>query len=342
MKIIIDAMGGDNSPIEIVKGSVDAVNEFNIEVLLVGKEDVIKNELLKYKYEKGKIEILNAEDVITNDDDPAIAIRRKKNSSMVVGCKALADGLGDGFISAGSTGALLASGIFIVKRIDGIERAALTVLYPTLTGFSLLLDAGANVDCKPEYLNQFALMGSIYMEKVMGITSPRIGLVNIGGEKGKGNILTKETYEIIEKSSLNFTGNIEARELPNGVVDVIVSDGFAGNIVLKLTEGMAISMFTLLKKEFTRNIRTKIGALLLKPELKNIKSRMDYREYGGAPLLGIKKPIVKAHGSSDAFAIKNAIKQMIKFVDKDVINIIQENMHILVNNNILEGDNNDF
>ena len=329
MKIIIDAMGGDNGPIEIVKGSVDAVNEYGIEVVLVGKENTIKHELEKYEYEKDKIGILNAEEIITNDDDPAVAIRRKKNSSMVVGCKALSDGLGDGFISAGSTGALLASGLFIVKRIDGIDRAALTVLYPTLTGFSLLLDAGANVDCKPEYLNQFALMGSLYMEKVMGITSPKVGLVNIGAEKGKGNILTKETYDMIENSDLNFTGNVEARDLPNGVVDVIVSDGFAGNIVLKLTEGMAISIFSILKAEFTKNIRTKIGAMLLKPELRNIKSRMDYREYGGAPLLGIKKPIVKAHGSSDAYAIKNAINQMIKFVDKDVINIIQENMYII-------------
>lgn len=328
MKIIIDAMSGDNGPIEVIKGTIDAVKEYDINVILVGKEDIIKNELKKYDYSKEKVEILHADDIITNEDDPATAIRRKKDSSMVVGCKALADGIGDGFVSAGSTGALLASGLFIVKRIEGIDRAALTVIYPTLRGFSLLVDAGANVDCKPEYLHQFALMGSVYMEKVMGISSPTIGLVNIGTEKAKGNTLTKETYEILEKSDLNFKGNVEARELPRGAVDVIVSDGFAGNIILKLTEGMAISIFSILKDEFTKNLKTKLGAMLLKPELKNIKGRMDYREYGGAPLLGTKKPMVKAHGSSDAYAIKNAIKQLKIFIEKDVIKIIENNMDV--------------
>ena len=213
---------------------------------------------------------------------------------MVVATKALSSGLGDGYISAGSTGALLASGIFIVKRIEGIHRSPLSVLYPTLKGFSLLLDAGANVDCKPEYLYQFALMGSIYMEKVMGKSNPTIGLLNIGTEKGKGNILSKDSYTILEQSNLNFVGNVEGRDLPTGIADVIVTDGFAGNIALKLTEGMAISIFSLLKEELMKNTRTKLGAALLKPELKNLKNRMDYREYGGAPLLGLKKPVVKA------------------------------------------------
>lgn len=338
MKIIVDAMGGDNAPVEIVRGTIDAVNEYGINAILVGKSNVIEIELEKYDYAKEKVEIINADDVITNDDNPAMAIRRKKNSSMVVGSKALVDGLGDGFLSAGSTGALLASGMFIIKRIDGIDRAALSVMYPTLKGFSLLLDAGANVDCKPEYLHQFALMGSIYMEHVMGINSPTVGLVNIGEEKGKGNLLSKETYELIEKSNLNFKGNIEARELPNGDVDIIVADGFVGNIVLKLTEGMAMSIFSILKEEFTKNFKTKISAGLLKPELRNIKGRMDYREHGGAPLLGLKKPVVKAHGSSDALAIKNAIRQLIKFIDKDVIKIIEDNKHLLNNN--LEVDDN--
>jgi len=329
MKIIVDAMGGDHGPIEVVKGAIEAVNEYGISIVLVGNEDMILNELDKYSYSKENVEVLKANDIITNDDDPAIAIRRKKDSSMVVGAKALSEGLGDGFISAGSTGALLAAGIFIVKRIEGIDRAGLSVLYPTLKGFSLLVDAGANVDCKAEYLYQFALMGSIYMEKVMDVNSPTIGLVNIGSEKGKGNTLSKETYDIIEQSHLNFVGNIEARDLPNGVVDVMVADGFVGNIILKLTEGMAISIFSILKDEFTKNLRTKLGATILKPELKNIKGRMDYREYGGAPLLGTKKPIVKAHGSSDAYAIKNGINQLIRFVDNDVIKLIQENIHIV-------------
>lgn len=341
MRIIVDAMGGDKGPVETVKGSIDAVKEYGIDIILVGKKDIIEGELRKYNYPLEKIDILNADDIITNEDDPAIAIRRKKDSSMVVGCKALADGLGDGFISAGSTGALLASGLFIVKRIDGIDRAALTVLYPTLKGVSLLVDAGANVDCKPEYLNQFAMMGSIYLEKVIGINSPSIGLVNIGAEKGKGNSLTKETYDLLEETNLNFIGNVEARELPYGTVDVIVADGFVGNIILKLTEGMAMSIFSILKDEFTKNLKTKTGALLLKPELKNIKGRLDYREYGGAPLLGTKKPIVKAHGSSDAYAIKNGINQLRKFIEKDVIKIIEENINLQINNN-LEVDNDDI
>lgn len=331
MKIIVDAMGGDKGPVEMIKGTIDAVNEYGVNVILVGKEDIIENELKKYDYPKDKIEILGANDIITNEDDPAMAIRRKKDSSMVVGCKALADGIGDGFISAGSTGALLASGIFIVKRIEGIDRAAISVIYPTMNGFSLLLDAGANVDCRPEYLYQFALMGSVYMEKVMGVQSPSVGLINIGVEEGKGNLLSKETYEILRKSKLNFKGNIEARDLPSGTVDIIVSDGFVGNVILKLTEGMAISIFSILKEEFIKNSRTKIGASLLKPELKNIKAKMDYREQGGAPLLGTRKPMVKAHGSSDAFAMKNAINQLRKFIEKDVIKIIEDNMHVLDN-----------
>lgn len=332
MKIIIDAMGGDLGPLEMVKGSIDAVKDLGINIILVGNEDIIKNELIKYTFPEEKVEILNANDIITNDEDPSLAIRRKKDSSMVVGSKALADGLGDGFISAGSTGALLASGIFIVKRISGIHRSPLSVLYPTLKGFSLLLDAGANVDCKPEYLYQFALMGSIYMEKVMGKNKPTIGLLNIGTEKGKGNILSKDTYALLEESQLNFIGNIEGRDLPAGVADVIVTDGFAGNIALKLTEGMAISIFSLLKEELMKNTRTKLGAALLKPELKKMKNRMDYREYGGAPLLGIKRPVVKAHGSSDAYAIKNGIKQLVKFVENDVIKVIEDNIHIENNN----------
>lgn len=326
MRIIVDGMGGDNAPIEIVKGCVDAVNEFSIEALIVGKEDLIKKELSKYKYPIDKIDILDAIDVISNDDDPAIAIRRKKDSSMVVGLKALTEGLGDGFISAGSTGALLAGGLFIVKRIPGIDRAALSSVYPTSKGISLLVDAGANVDCKPEYLKQFGVMGSIYMEHVMGKVSPRVGLVNIGTEEGKGNQLVKESYNLLKNENINFIGNVEGRSLPLGDVDVILADGFVGNVILKLTEGMAISIFDHLKEAFLANSKTKLGALLLKPQIKLLKSKMDYREYGGAPLLGTKQPIVKCHGSSDAYAFKNGIKQLIKFIEKDVINIIEENI----------------
>lgn len=328
MKIIVDAMGGDNAPSEIVKGVIDAVKEYDIEVILVGLEDSINKELKKYNYPEEKVEVLNADQIITNEDDPAVAIRRKKDSSIVVAARALSEGKADGLISAGSTGALLATGLFIVKRIDGIDRAALTVVYPALNKLSLLVDAGANVDSKPEYLYQFALMGSIYMENVLGIESPTVGLVNIGSEKGKGNQLTKATYDLLEKSNLNFVGNVEARDLPDGKVDVIVCDGFVGNIVLKLTEGMASSIFSILKKEFTKDLKSKIGASILSPALKNIKIKMDYREYGGAPLLGTKKPMFKAHGSSDAYAMKNGIGQLVKFIDNDVISVIEENIAI--------------
>ena len=328
MKIIVDAMGGDNAPSEIVKGTVEAVIEYNIDVILIGKENMINDELKKYDYPNEKIEVINADEIITNEDDPAVAIRRKKDASIVVASRTLNEGKAQGLISAGSTGALLASGLFIVKRIDGIDRAALTVVYPALNKLSLLVDAGANVDSKPEYLYQFALMGSIYMEKVLGIKNPTVGLVNIGSEKGKGNLLTKQTYELLEKSNLNFVGNVEARDLPEGKVDVIVCDGFVGNIILKLTEGMASSIFSVLKEEFTKDFKSKIGASILSPALKNIKSKMDYREYGGAPLLGTKKPMFKAHGSSDAFAIKNGIGQLIKFIENDVINVIEKNIEL--------------
>lgn len=326
MKIIVDAMGGDNAPHEIISGTIDAIKEYNIDVIFVGKEDIINDELDKYSYPKNKVEVLNATEVIENDDDPASAIRRKKDSSIVVASKALEQGLGDGLISAGSTGALLSAGIFIIKRIKGIDRAALTVVYPTLHKLSLLVDAGANVDCKPEYLYQFGIMGSIYIEKVIGRNNPTVALINIGDEKNKGNQLVKDSYNLLEGSNLNFVGNIEARELPTGKVDVIVCDGFVGNVVLKLTEGMASAIFSILKEEFTKDIKSKIGASILSPSIKNIKKRMDSREYGGAPLLGIKKPMVKAHGNSDAYAIKNGINQLIKFVEKDVISIIEKNM----------------
>ena len=239
MRIIVDGMGGDNAPTEIVKGSIDALNEYGIDLLIVGDENKIREELAKYSYSEDRVEVLHADDIISNDDDPALAIRRKKNSSLVVGLNALTDGKGDGFVSAGSTGALLAGGMLIVKRIKGIDRAALTSVYPTRNGLALLVDAGANTDSKAEYLRQFALMGSIYMEKVMGIENPKVGLANIGTEEGKGNELTKEAYSLLKNSNINFIGNIEGRTMPLGDADVIVADGFVGNMILKVTEGVA-------------------------------------------------------------------------------------------------------
>ncbi len=326
MKIIVDSMGSDKGPQEIIKGAVDGINEFGVEIILVGEENIIKRELSKYTYPKNSIEIINAEETISNEDEPVLAIRRKKNSSMVLGLEALANGQGDGFVSTGNTGALLAGGLFIVKRIEGVERAALATVYPTKKGISFILDVGANVDSKPEYLMQFATMGSIYGEKVLGIKSPTVGLANIGVEEGKGNILVRESYELLSNSNLNFIGNVEIRDIPEGIVDIIVCDGFVGNVILKLTEGMAITMFSTLKEEFASSFKSKIGALMLKAQLKSFKNRLDYREYGGAPLLGLKKPVVKAHGSSDAFAIKNAIRQVKTFSDNNVISIIEEDI----------------
>lgn len=324
MKIIVDGMGGDRGPEEIVKGCIDAINEFGINIVIVGKKEIIEAELIKYKFSEDLIDIIEANEVISNEEEPTIAIRRKKNSSLVIGLKALVDGKGDGFISAGSTGALLAGGLFIVKRIKGIERAPLASIYPTTKGMSLLLDAGANIDCKPKYLEQFATMGSIYSEKVLGVKNPRVGLVNIGIEEGKGNVVTKEAYNLLDDLNINFVGNVESRDIPNGIVDVIICDGFVGNIILKLTEGMAAAMFSLLKDEFTKTLKSKMGAMMLKPQLKSLKSKTDYREYGGAPLLGVKQPVFKAHGSSDALAIKNAIKQVKSFVEADVISVIDK------------------
>lgn len=336
MRIIVDAMGGDKGPEVTVKGCVDALNEVDVEIVLVGKEEMIKEQLAKLEYNRNNISIVNADDVITNDDKPVMAIRRKKNSSMVVGLKMIKDKEGEAFISAGNTGALLTGGLLVVGRIKGIERAALAPVYPTKKGISLLLDAGANADCKPKYLQQFALMGSIYAEKVLNKKNPKVGLVNIGVEEGKGNELTKEAFELLSKSSLiNFYGNVEARDIPEGLVDILVCDGFVGNIILKLTEGLAYSIFSALKEEFLKSPVTKLGALLLKPGLRNFKSKLDYTEYGGAPLLGVKGGVIKAHGSSDAKAIKNAIKQAKAFVENDVLKLIEESISDL-------GGNNDF
>lgn len=324
MRIIVDGMGGDNAPVEIVKGCVNASNNLGVNILLVGDSSKIEEELAKYEYTKEKIEILHSSDVITNHDDPTLAIRRKKDSSMVMAFNALKEGKGHGMLSAGNTGALLAGGLFIIKRIQGIDRAAIGTVYPTNKEIAILIDAGANVDSKPEYLRQFGIMGSIYMEHILGRDNPKVGLVSNGVEEGKGNKLVKETHSLLKEAPINFIGNVEARELPGGNIDVIVSDGFVGNVIIKLTEGVASFLMEELKQAFSKNLKTKMGAVLLKDELKNLKGKMDYRQYGGAPLLGIQKEVVKAHGSSDAFAIENAIKQLMDYIDRDVIKTIGE------------------
>lgn len=322
MNIIYDVMGGDNAPQEIIKGAIESLNEFNISITLVGKEDVIIEELKKYSYNKDLVEIVNASEVIENDDDPAMSIRKKKDSSIVVSYKLLSENDNSGVISAGSTGALLAGGLFILKRIKGIDRAVLPVSLPSLNGKVTVIDSGANMDCSAELLKQFAVMGSVYVKHILNVDNPRIGLLNVGTEKGKGNEVVKQAYELLENSGLNFVGNIEARDVMFGKVDIIICDGFAGNILLKNTEGVVMFLKeyltqSIIKADISDEMKVNFSSLL-----KDISKGLDYSEYGGTPLLGLKKHVVKAHGSSDSFAIKNATKQLIDYINKDTISIL--------------------
>lgn len=323
--VAVDAMGGDNAPAEIVKGCVEAVKELPVKIMLVGRQESVNAELLKYQFDKKCIEIVNAEEVITTEESPTAAIRQKKDSSMVVGLNLVKNGSAEAFVSAGSTGALLTGATVIIGRIKGIERPALGTCLPNKKSFSFLLDSGANVDCKAKYIEQFAKMGALYVENVMGVANPKVGLVNIGSEKEKGNALTKEAYELLENSGVNFYGNIEAREIPFGEVDVVVCDGFVGNIILKLSEGLSIALLSIIKKEITVGIY-KLAAVLLKGRFGIIKKRFDADEIGGAPFLGLKSLVVKAHGSSKSKAIKNAIKQCVSFVECDIVSKIQEKL----------------
>ena len=328
MRIILDGMGGDKAPGEIVKGAVEASKLIEDEIVIVGDGDKIEFQLKKYKYSDEKISVKHASEVIENDDAPVRAVRRKKDSSMVVGLNMVKSGEGDLFISAGNTGALMAGALFNLGRIQGIDRPAIASIYPILGTKkpSLLVDAGANSECKPSNLLEFAMMGSIYMEKVLGRENPKIGLVNLGVEETKGSTLTKAAFGLLEKSHLNFSGNIEAREVPLGGADVVVCDGFVGNVILKLTEGLAINIVNLLKKKFTENARAKMGAVLLSKKLRSLKEEFDYTEYGGAPILGVKGPVVKMHGSSNANAVKNSILKAIPFAEENVVGIISESV----------------
>jgi len=319
ISIAVDAMGGDNAPKEIIKGAVDALADKRVNILLVGKEDVIKGELSAYGSRADRITIINAGSVIGNDETPTAAIRQKKDSSIVVGLKLLNDGQAQAFVSAGATGALLTGATLLVGRIKGVERPALGTLLPNEKGFSLLIDSGANVDPKPGYLPQFAKMGSIYMENVMKINKPRVGLLNIGAEREKGSMLIKEAYSLMETAGINFTGNVEARDVPLGAVDVVVCDAFTGNVLLKYTEGFAKAVMGMIKKELMANSMAKMGALLAKGAFENLKKTFDYREVGGAPFLGLKGLVVKAHGSSDARAVCSAVGLCAEFVDKDIV-----------------------
>jgi phosphate acyltransferase len=322
MKLALDAMGGDHAPKEIVLGAMKAVQVFDdLHICLVGDEAKIKEHLTSNE----RISILHTEEVILGTDEPVKAVRRKKNSSMVLAAKLVADGEADGCISAGNTGALMATGLFVVGRIEGIERPALAPTLPTIGGEGfLLLDVGANVDAKPEHLLQNAIMGSIYAEKVRGVKNPRVGLLNIGTEEKKGNELAKLTFDLLKDAPVHFIGNVEARDLLEGVADVVVTDGFTGNMVLKTIEGTAMSVFKMLKTTLYSSLKTKLAAAVLKPDLMNLKAQMDYSEYGGAGLFGLKAPVIKAHGSSDANSVYNAIRQTRDMVQKNVSSTIKE------------------
>jgi len=330
--LAIDGMGGDHAPQSTVQGAVDAVKEYGVTVLITGDQEILSKELQQYEYDKEKIEIIHCSEKIENEDQPVKAIRRKKDSSMVVALNLVKEGRAEAVISAGNTGALLAGGLFILGRIKGIDRPALAPVFPHENGASVLIDGGANTECKGKNLLQFGVMGSLYSEHILGVKNPKVSLVNVGAEKGKGNELTKEAYDLLEESSLNFTGNMEARDLPRGKTDVIVCDGFTGNIILKLTEGVFMTVFDLLKEKFTKSFLTKIAAGILRPELRQIKKDYDYTEHGGAPFLGVQGVLIKAHGSSNGKAVKNALRQGKRFADNNIVEKIAEEIQETLTN----------
>lgn len=329
LRIVIDAMGGDRAPEEIIKGTIDAVNTFSdLTCILTGKEGKINRILENYEYRTDSIEVVDASQVVTMSDKPSEVLRKKKDSSLIVGTNLVKDNKAEAIISAGNTGAVMASGIFNIGRVSEVKRPPIATVFPSKIGKTIVLDAGANVDSNPQHLIQFAIMGQIYAEQVLNITNPRVGLLSIGEEKEKGNKLNKNTYELMEndKEISNFIGNVEGRDIFKGNCDVVVCDGFVGNIVLKTTEGVASFVFDLLKDTLTKNLKSKLGALLLKDELKKMKEKVDYKQYGGAPLLGLKGLVIISHGSSDAQAIFSAIKVAREAIQNNVVKIIENKL----------------
>lgn len=318
--VALDAMGGDNAPGEMIKGAVEAVRKrSDMKVLLVGKQDLIEEALAGYTYPKEQIEVVHASEVIETAEPPVLAIRRKKDSSLVKAMQLVKNKEADALVSAGSSGAILVGGQVLVGRIPGVNRAPLAPLIPTAKGMSLLIDCGANVDARPAHLVQFAKMGSIYMEHVMGIKKPRVAIVNIGAEEEKGNALVKETFPLLKEcEDINFVGSIEAREIPHGYADVIVCEAFTGNVILKLYEGVASTLMSAVKQGMMSSLKSKIGALMVKPALKSTLKQFDTAQYGGAPLLGLNGLVVKTHGSSKVAEIKNTILQCAVFQEQDI------------------------
>lgn len=321
MRIALDAMGGDNAPFETIKGAVTALEELEeLQLVLVGKKEVIEAELSKYKYSKDRIEIVDAREIIEMTDDPVTAVKGKKDSSMNRTLELVKDGVVNASVSAGNTGALITASQLKLKRIKGVLRPAIATMFPNKKGHMLMLDVGATADCKPEFLNQYAMMGSKYVEILLGRKNPTVGLLNIGTEEGKGNEVTREAYDLLkENKSINFVGNVESTEVMNGNIDVVVTDGFTGNMVLKTAEGIAKFVLEIMKTEIKKKLIYKLGAFLLTPALKLVKSKMDSSEYGGAIFLGLNGLSIKAHGSSDATAIKNAIKVADRFAKMNFV-----------------------
>ena len=336
MKIILDAMGGDLAPEAPVLGAIDAAKAYGVEIILVGRGEAILEVLKKHNIDNlpEGMEIANADDVVDMHDDPAAVIHKQKNSSMIVGLKMLADGKGDAFVSAGSTGALLTGATLLVKRVRGIRRAAMAPAMPTKTGGKVVIcDCGANAECTPEFLLQFGLVGSAYSKNVLGVQQPRVGLLNIGTEDSKGTQLQRDAYALLqnaqEQGLISFVGNVEARAVPLGEVDVVVCDGFSGNVLLKSIEGTAMFMGSLLKRTFKKNLLTKLGYLLCQGGVKNIMKLLDYREIGGTQLLGIKKPVIKAHGASDSLAFRNAVQQAVTAAKSDFTDQLAQDLAVM-------------
>lgn len=336
MKIILDAMGGDNAPQAPVLGAIEAVKRYNADIILVGRGQEILEVLKKNGLDTlpEGMEIAHADDVVDMHDDPASVIHKRKNSSMIIGLKMLADGKGDAFVSAGSTGALLTGATLLVKRVRGIRRAAMAPAMPTKAGTKVIIcDCGANAECTPEFLLQFGLVASAYSKFTLGVENPRVGLLNIGAEDSKGTQLQKDAYAMLKDASdrglLNFTGNVEARDVPLGAVDVVVCDGFSGNILIKSIEGTAMFMGSMLKRMFKKNLGSKLGYLLCKSGVRDMMKLLDYREIGGTQFLGIKKPVIKAHGASDALAFRNAVKQAMTAAEGDFTAQLEKNLAAL-------------
>lgn len=324
MKIIVDAMGGDNAPLEILKGSALAIEELGCEILLCGDENKINACAKENGIDISKMEIRHTEDEILVEDDPRTILKQHKNSSLGLGLQLLAAGEGDGLVTAGSSGATVVGATFLVKRIKGVKRAAIASLMPSDEGMFMMMDCGANLTCSPETLNTFAIMAKAYMEKVQGVENPRIGLANIGVEPNKGTETLVETYQIMENADYNFVGNIEVRDIPSGGADIVICEGFTGNVILKMYEGVAGVILSNIKQIFKKNPITMLAAVMVSGGLKGFKKKMDYKEFGGAPLMGIAKPVIKGHGSSDARAFKNAIRQAIFYAQSGAIEEIEK------------------